>query len=472
MTTLSVRVSGSEFSRYYPPLDLIKATASTDANVGTVVTFTLVREDGYGTVATKTGTVASGLATATFDLKTDCEDTGGVYRAKQGIYHVTATITGPQSANSSSFYIMIVSVHELKFKYLRGVSLLAADIVQAQNAPFAALPGIEIVNTSETQFKGIFILAWGGTGTPTLSWDGGVASTIDMAQSAMNVVLVNSKRNAYIEVLVTPPDLPAGIVNQDVILDSAEVEDDVLRSFLIDAYQDIQGRLFVALEPSTFDSDRPTDAGYDATTPFADEYTDPLSYYRDSQFPADKFLSLRFPHPWILHSGVKRLQFFFNSSKVATINVTDWVVNMTRANSGLVEFVPKVAATLIFTWFATPALAFLTRWSTVPSAWHYRLDAGLPDLSKDGRGRVRVAVARRAAIEALVLAGLAAAPGYTSESTSKDGVSQSRSYASGPGGMYSQIIQQHQLFLFGPSGNSGEILKLRQKLLGLYGVTI
>lgn len=449
-------------------MNLVKATAST-SDVGSV-TFDLIREDGYGKVSTLTGTVASGKANVTFDLAKDCFDVDGVYRAKQGKYHITATSADLTKADSTTFYVMVVPVREFKEKYLRGVDLLAAGVLEAQNKPFLSLTGVTITNSSTTQPPGIYVLAWDAVGK-VMTWDGGTAVTIDLTKSFISTQLINAKRNAYIEVEVVTDELPTTNQSENVILDYAEIEDDVLRSFLFDAYQDIQGRIFVSLEPSTYDTERPGDTSYDSTV-FTDEYMSPLTYYRDGFFPIDKFLSVRFPHPWIFQHGLKRLEFFFQSTKVSTIDINQWIVNYTQGNTGLVEFVPRVGATLIFAWFTTAGLAFLTRWPSIPSAWHYRLTAGLPDLFNEGRDRVRVAIARKAAIEALSLAGLASAPGLTGESTSKDGVSQSRSYSIGPGGKYSPQIQQHQMFLFGPNGNSGEILKLRQRFLGLYGVTI
>lgn len=466
--TLAVRINGLEFSRYYD-MNLIKITASTSAANSTIVTFTLIREDGYGVVATKTGVVAAGKATATIDIAKDCFDLDGVFRARQGKYHVHASVPTPEVADSSIFHIMVVTVKELKDKYMRGVDLLASGILEAQNYPFPLLTGVDIVNTAASQTRGIYPIVWDAA-AKTLSWTGGTPVVIDMTQSSLLTQLVNLQASSYIEVRVVPDELPLSNVTQTVILDSAEIEDDVLRSFIHDAYQDIQGRLFVALEPTTYDTERVGDTSYDSTV-FTDEYADPLTFYRDMFFPADKFLAVRFPHPWIFQHGFKRLEFFFNSIKTATIDKDQWLVNMTKGNTGLVEFVPKVGATLIFAWFTTAGLAFLTRWASIPSAWHYRVTAGLPDLFNEGRDRVRVAIARKAAIEGLVLAGLASTS-LTSESTSKDGVSQSRSYAQGPGGRYSQIILQHQTFLYGPNGNSGEILKLRQRLLGLYGTTI
>lgn len=478
MPTLAVRVAGTEFSRYgYNASNFVPVTIATTGEAdGVVATFTFVREDWNTSLASKTASIISGKAKATFDVAKDFFDSDGIYRAKMGNYHVTVTLPDATTANSASFWVSPVTVRELKDKWLRGVDLLASNILEPQNRPFASLTGVDVVNASTTQFKGIFALAWTAGSTNTLSWDGGAAYVVDLTQPVINVQLINGKQNAYVEVQIIPDLLPVGSVTENVILDYAEIEDSVLQSFLTDAYQDIQGRIFVALEPTNYDTERPGDTSYDSTV-FTDEYVDPLTYYRDNFFPLDKFLAVRFPAPWIFHNGMKRLEAFFNSSKIASIDITQWIVNMQKKNTGLVEFVPKVSATLIFAWFTTAGLAFLTRWGSIPSFWHYRLVAGLPDMQNEGRGRVRSAIARRAAIEALVLAGLASAPGLTGESTSRDGVSQSRSYAQGQGGKYSQIVAQHQMFLFGPQGmqggaTGGEILKLRQFLLGLYGVTL
>jgi hypothetical protein len=270
-------------------------------------------------------------------------------------------------------------------------------------------------------------------------------------------------------VTVVTENLPSSNQSETVIMDYDRIGDETLRRFLINAYGYAEGKLNVRLEPQTLETEDLTSAFYDSTK-FSDEYVPADTYYRGDWY--GRWFHLKLPHPWILK--VHRLDAFFNTSRVATIQIDNWIVINRMA--GAVEFVPKTGALLSWVFYGVPSFAFMTTFSHIPSFWHYRLTCGLPDLRLDNyRQRARDVVAKLAAMDALVQAGLASAPGLASESTSRDGVSESRSYATGPGGRYSMVWKVHHDFLFGEDGTSGqgsEFAELKKKLLGLVMTTL
>lgn len=472
MTTsaVTVRMDSTEYSRYYRPTQKITAHVdATGAANGVVVTGTLIRQDGYGTVATKTAVVASAHADVVFDLAVDCNDVKGIYRAKQGRYKVHIIVSDASTnADSDEFDVMVLSVRELKERYLRGVDLRASNTIRPRQQP-RTITGVTIDDASDSQFRGVFTMVW-DVGAKTLSWGDtqhgqGTAVVVDATTNA-EYLLTNKANTAYIQVQVVGELLPTSNKTEAIIMDYDSVEEEELRQFVINAYGEIQGRLYVRLEPTDIDTEDQSSPSYDSSV-HTDEYVQPISYYRPEYLK--NWLIIKFPHPFLL--GISRIEGWFNSSKAFSVPIGDWIVKNQVA--GEVEFVAKQGAIMSWQFTGLPFFAFMYTFAHIPSFWHYRLTVGLPDLATDGnRTRVRDCIARYAAIDVLTLAGQASAPGLVGESTSRDGVSESRSYAQGPGGRYANIIQQHQQYLFGADGETGEVKRLKQRLLGLYMVTL
>lgn len=469
-TSLVLRTDSDEYSRYWDPKRVITAHVhATGAADGTSVIVTLVREDGipvaYGAVSTKTVTTTTQHVDVVFDLDKDCFDSDGFYRAKQSKYHIHAVTQDNQTAaDSATFDIMVVCVDELKSLYLMGVDLLATNVVKPRVQP-QTVTGVQIVDSSTTQFDGIFTLTYTNA-TTALAWDGGTAVTIDITKPVVRTSLVNARANAYVDILVTSENLPTTDKTESIIMDYAQITDDQIRAYLKQAYGAIQGQIYVKLEPTTVNTETTGSLSYDGL--FYDERAESLTYYRQDWFT--KWFTLKTTYPYV--QKVHMLEAWFNATRAASIPVANWIVKNTVA--GMLEFVPSSGAVLSFFFYGVPSFAFMTAYAHIPSFWHYKMTVGLPDLkNEDVRVRARQLVARRAAIDVLQLAGLASAPGLTGESTSRDGISQSRSYFQGVGGRYSALIAAHQQFLYGDGkGTVGEIARVRQRLIGLNMVTL
>lgn len=464
-SSITVRMSSNEYSRYYRPLSVVTAKVTTvGAADGVTVTATLVRADGYGTVSTQTSTIASNAVTVSFDLNKDCFDSNSIYRAIQGVYtvHVTVSDSGT-TADSKQFDIMLVSIKELKARYLRGVDLMASNKTTARSQP-KLVTGVTIADTSTGQMRGLSTLAWDAT-AKTLTWDGGTAVTIDTTVNA-EYLLVNASKTAYVEAEVAAELLPATNQSETIVMDYDTIEEEELRQFLLTATGIIEGKLYVSLEPRDFDTEGPTSPKYQSTV-YTDRYVEPLAFYKPQW---DKnWLVVKLPYPYLIN--VSRIEGWFNSSQAFGVDTASWIVKNDIA--GEIEFVPKQGAILSFQFYGVPFFAYMYQFNHIPSFWHFRITAGLKDLASDNvRTRVRECIARQAAIDVLTLAGLASAPGLTAQSVSRDGVSQSQTFAQGPGGRYANVILQHSTWLYGADGVSGEIISLRKRLLGMMMTTL
>jgi hypothetical protein len=109
---------------------------------------------------------------------------------------------------------------------------------------------------------------------------------------------------------------------------------------------------------------------------------------------------------------------------------------------------------------------YILNFPSIPSFWHYRATVGLRDLLNE-RAIVREAIAKKCAFELLNSAGSAYRAGYSSQSASRDGVSQGQSYTSSATyGVYGGHFNSYKEWL------ATEIPKIRSRFCGIQYVTI
>jgi hypothetical protein len=467
--SLNVSVDAPEYSPYYAPLRYITAFVDTDSSdPASTVTVTLVREDGYGDVmaASKSLDIAGvvGTAQVTLDLLA-ARDSVGIFRAIKGRYHVRVKASDSiLTAVSESFRITPCSVAELKDTLLNGIDMLASNVIKPLSQP-TNITGVTIVASSTTQLTGIFPLQFFSVG-PYLSWDGGEQVRVATVSGRQVHVIANGDKTSWIQVEVQSQRLPNSDQTDNIVMDLDRVSDEDIAVIADRVYGSLQGRIQTFLEPRELDTDNIGSPLYDPAV-FVDEFRDPVTYYKIDW--GRKWFSMKFPTSNIIR--VTRLGGFFQQSHAFEVPIDQWLVK--NSKGGLVEFVPKNGAILSFQFFGVPFFAYMHLFEHIPSFWHYHLTAGLPDLSNDfDRVRVRTALLRWVAMDVLVQAGMASAPGLIGESTAKDGVSESRSYAQGAGGRYANIVSVHKDFLFGPDGNAGEVKSLRDKFVGVMMVIL
>ncbi|MHB1418285.1 MAG: hypothetical protein ACYCX4_01670 [Bacillota bacterium] len=413
----------------------------------------LVRLDGYGVVSSKTVSIENGQtnATVTFDLVKDCKDADGINRAKAGDYVVRA-VSGNISADSSAFAVSIVSVKEMRQMWCYGMTLYAAEILGPKVQP-RLVAGVVIDEVSQGHLKGVYRLVY-TLATKALSWNGGTAATVDPALGITQYVLLDKREEDYIIVTVDPDRLPGADKTEPIIIEQGQMSDEAIIEWVRRATGWVESRINLNVEPSLVDTDPDPD-----NNRWADKQVDTVTYYRPPTFL--NWLNIKLPHHSLLK--VHELSGYFNTSKVTTIT-PDWIVFSEKV--GLIELVPRQGAVVNWQFYQSTFLQFLYTYGHIPDFWHYRITAGLRDLNNE-REIIREAIAKKAAIEIMLAAGSAYRAGYSSESISRDGVSESQSYTSSAiYGIYSSQYENFDKWL------KENMKRIKQKFLGISMVTL
>lgn len=460
MQAISIDTDRDSYCRYRSDLGMDVVTAHlafTGAQAGDVVTANLVRMDGFGPVPglqqTVTCSAGQASATVTFALADGIEAQGAypgsgresIFRAVAGPYQVQATATGMSgSAASSTIYVDIVPIDELRGQWLQGVVLQARDVLMPFQQP-SNCTGVTITRVSEGTNVGVHTLQF-NPGTPgTLSYDGGTAVNVPAKRGSVALV---SPSNDYVICSVVPFLLPATAASDSLVIEEAAFTDDALRNYVQRAQRSLESFFYFPLEPRMFDTDPVANAK--RNQPFIEQAVQPVTYHRPSDF--DHWMSLTLQHRRILR--VYHLDGWFNNSAATSIT-GDWIVFNEIAAT--LELVPNNGAVIAWQFYGAAVLQFFLNFETIPSFWHFGYTAGLPSL--DGEYQVfREAVAKQAAVDILAQAGYAMVGGAGSISTGRDGVSDSRSYGARPG---DALITQHQKWL------DQNLPRLRQRYGGL-----
>lgn len=447
----SVFVDKTEYSRYHLDLSIITVTIQVNNPVsGDTMAVSLFRLDGYGAVTSKTITLTSATSyTVTFDLNKDTYDSDNIYRAKSGDYEVQVTDSVGNVTSSPMFAVSIVPVREIKEQWAQGVTFydytVTAPRVHPQN-----ITGVTIYDVSQNHRKGVYSLSFVSGSPNTLSWDNGPTVNINGTQP-QQILLLNKRQSDYIMVQVDPSQLPKSSASDSIVLDYKYMEDrDIIKQVRM-AQDNLQQDIITKIEPEIID----TDAG--------DSYTDqvgiPETYYRPTTF--NKWMNFKLPFPNILDLS---LTGYFNQGKVATVP-REWIVWNER--TGIVELVPSNASQVVWSFYnGIFVLTYLYNYSSIPGFWHYRLTCGLRDLYNE-RAVVREAIAKMASLDLLVTMGTAYRAGFSSESTSRDGVSDSKTYTSSATyGIYSAQTEEYSKWL------KKEIPIMKRRFIGVQYITI
>lgn len=415
MTVSQVFVDMTEYSRYHSEQSVVTATVIVSSPVnGATLNVALSRLDGYGAVSTKTITQQTNVTQyqVKFDLNRDSYDTQGIYRAKQGDYAVTVSdASGAILSQSPMFAVSIVPVSEIKNTWATGVTFMNYEQLLPKQQP-KKVTGVEIYEIPLEHYKGAFPLAFRAS-DKSLSWRGGDYVPMN-GLAPQQLLLLNKEQDDYVMVKVDPLKLPTTDQTEMLIIDNARLsERDMIKQLRL-ATNWIQQRIIVKVEPEVVD----TDFGS-----FADETAVAQTYYAPTNM--SKWMSFNLPYTNIL--DIEKISGFFNNTQT-TVVPRQWYV--WNEKTGIVELVPSDSAQVSWQFYnGLFVMAYLLNYPSIPSFWHYRLTCGLRDLNNE-RAIVREAIAKKAVFEMLNSAGSAYRAGYASQSTSRDGISQSEGYTS------------------------------------------
>lgn len=413
MPVTSVFTDQSEYSRYYPGLQVITATIQvSNPTPGNTLQVALFRLDGYGAVTTKTIPLTSATQYQVFfDLNKDCFDSMGIYRAKAGDYVIQVTDEQGNVTQSEMFAVSLVTVKEITTEWAKGVTFYDYEILRPRVQP-QVITGVEVTEVCANHYKGPFPLSFTAGNPATLSWNGGAPVPI-VGEEPQSLLLLDQRKQDYIMVQVNPLLLPSQSVTETLVIDNGRISERAMILQVRRAADWVQQQIITKIEPNVVDTD---------PTGYVDEVAIPETYYQPRTF--NKWMSFKIPYPNVLDVSVTG---YFNQGKVATVP-REWTVWNER--TGIVELVPSNASQVIWSFYnGVFVLSYLYNYSSIPGFWHYRATVGLRDLWNE-RAVVREAIAKKAVWELLNSAGSAYRAGYASQSASRDGISESASYTS------------------------------------------
>lgn len=237
--------------------------------------------------------------------------------------------------------------------------------------------------------------------------------------------------------------LPTESTTEQILIDKKKLDDTALCKFLDKATDWVENIVIAGyVEPTNVVSDRdPTTiqyaAGVNAPTPiFTDSdydfLTSPFTYFVPR---SSSWVNIQTIFPQVLR--VDSLYGAIANVRVVDIDL-EWIeVTQQGGMLQLVPFNQEIAFD-----FMGLIWANATRGAAeLPNFWHYNMIVGL----RNCPGELCELIAKKAAIDALTVAGLALRPGIGSTSLSRDGVSESVSYTtSAQYGVYTGTIQAYK----------------------------
>lgn len=239
---------------------------------------------------------------------------------------------------------------------------------------------------------------------------------------------IGSPNPDYICVRVTSTLLmPESNVVEQLLITTKKIDDETLRKYLCQATAWVENDyLATFVEPTNVVTDRdPTtiqySAGINAPAPiFTDTDFDyiwsPLTYFVPRT--QGQWVKIQTPFPQLLR--VDNLYGAIANTRVIDIDL-EWIEHSEQG--GLIQLVP-FNQEIAFDFIGLLWSNALRGASELPNFWHYNVIAGLREAPCD----IQELIAKKAAIDALVIAGQAIRPGLGSVSLSRDGVSESVSY--------------------------------------------
>jgi hypothetical protein len=454
-TALAVDVDLPEYSRFEPERDTIHVTVTPSGVglAGEAVTVTLykarrARDEAAGTKTLNL--VDDNPATISFHLP-DINDAEEVTRVRRGDYFIKAVSVSDPSieGDSPNFIISLISVARLKSEYLHGTDQLATDIRAVKEQP-VAVTGVTVIEVSKAHPMGWHELSYNysdpGGGDPIvrlLSWCGGPTVTIEAGKSTY--LLRRGNTTAYVKVhLSSITALPTQSRSEELLVDYKPLDDARMRAILDQAISWVEdSALTVFLEPTRIVSEIDTDMvsfppGSDIPELVGADWDcrkDALTYYAPS---AGHWINVKWPYIPL----IRMEELYGKASNVRIVDIAlEWVEFHERG--GFLELVP-FNQEVAFNFIGLVWIESLRGPVPIPNFWNFTALVGFRKIP----GVLLELVAKKAAMDMLILAGQALRGGISSQSISRDGVSESVSYnVSGQYGVYGPTISSFQKWI-------------------------
>jgi len=375
-------------------------------------------------------------------------DQNSASKTHRGSYFIRATsITDPTIfADSADFLISIISVDRFRHEFLHGVDGQALDTEMAKTQP-ELITGVTIDFVSRGHSKGWIPLSYnisdpGGCGTPVrlLSWCNG--PVVPIREGKTKYTLRRGNSNDYLDVTVLDVNaLPTQSVAEEILIDREALKDEFFRAQIersINWIEDVVLNCYV--EPTRVVTEiNPNEISYNPGSDIPnfvqadwDKVVDAVTYTRPAP---GHWINFRMPFFPII-------EFYTLYGKVSNVRILDvaleWIEFHERG--GFVELVP-FNQEVAFNFIGLIWVESLRGPVPIPNFWNFDALVGYRETPQ----ALIELIGKRAAIDALTLIGQAFRPGISSQSVSRDGVSESVSYlTSGMYGIFTATIKTYQ----------------------------
>jgi hypothetical protein len=436
--TINVSVTvagGGNMSTEQIKIDLIKARRLRDSSI-------------FTNTVTVTGTTDPYTFSTTIYLpdlvdqrtQTWFRDPRTISLIRRGLYFVQAqsvtdtTILGV----SSDFPINPMTAQQLRTTLLFGLPL-ESHFLRSVKFPPVNITGVTIDEVSNSHPVGFGVLSLNTTsgGDPSLSWSGG--PSVSITAPGKYILRANCGSNYIVVLIRVLSALPAvGPLKDELFVTKSTITDAMLRQWLDKACDWLENdRLAgVYLEPTRVVTDiMPPPGGTGGVLQDWDVIVSPITFY--PSVPC-RWIDIIFPFSSLLY--VDKLW-----GQLANTQIVDVAMQWLEVaeKSGFSQLVPY-NATLAFQFIGLVWVESLRGRIELPNFWHYTAVAGLRQTDPV----LLDIIGKKAAIDALTVAGQAFRGGFSSQSISRDGVSESVSYtASAIYGLYSATIEQFDKFI-------------------------
>lgn len=364
----------------------------------------------------------------------------------QNLHAVAETVTlFNVTGESPDFGINIVTAAQLRDTYLFGIDLQSSDVRMPKFQP-RKISGVEVLEVSRNHPLSFYPLNYivDAQGTKFLSWADGdlVEITDDYTKYLLPCGEVEGSAE-FIEVSADFYRMPASSVKESLLIDEFEMTDDMIRSFISKATDSLEfHELQVYLEPTQLVTDIDVndisfsdDGNSIVINTDYDFIVTPINFYPRSP---GHWISIQFPFAQVI--DITELYGAVANTRVVHINY-EWIE--VSPKSGFAQLVP-FNTEIAFDFTGLIWVESLHSATPIPNFWHYNAVAGLRDVPAN----IIKLLGMTAAIPILTVAGQAFRGGFSSQSISRDGVSESVSYTSSAiYGIYSASIEEYKKWI-------------------------
>jgi hypothetical protein len=426
---------GVDMSGEQLTLELIKARRTRDVAA-------------YTSTITLTGTSDPTSGSTTIFLP-NVVDSDYLNLVRRGRYLIRLTSVSDTNitVDSNEFLISIITAAQLRETYLFGLSLEANDIPMVLEQP-SAITGVEVLSLSPNhvlQFTTLTYIYDGTSGVRQMSWGGGPLVQINSAGTYL--LRYDCSDTDYIYIRIRDlNDLPITNQTDTLLVDKQKISDEMLQRWIEQACDWWENdKISVYLEPTNIVTDTDTNNSPDQDWDFI---VSPTSFF---PIVPGEWINLDFPIPGLLR--INNLYGQLANTRILDVDL-NWIEITER--SGFTQLVP-VNQEAAFTYLGIMWVGYLRQGISLPNFWHFNANAGLRQVDPV----ILEILGKKAAIDALTVAGQAFRGGFSSQSLSRDGVSESVSYTSSAiYGIYSATIEDFNKFI------NREIKNLRGRYRG------